>query len=121
MPSAGSGRHSCHRGTAPHHLRSTPLPHALPTWPVVVVRSRAGPTHKQLTGRPMSGGTPADATTASRSLSSSTRWEVSTAAAAATAVAAPSLPAWKLASAGISDCQATCGAGEGSGAGGGGS
>lgn len=58
----------------------------------------------------MSEGTPAEATTPSRSFRMSRRCVVSSAQAAAAAVAAPSLPLWKLLSAGRSDCQATCGA-----------
>ena len=56
----------------------------------------------------MSDGSAADASTASRSLTTSRRWLVSTAAAAAAQPAAPSQPAWKLPSAGASDCHATC-------------
>ena len=85
-----------------------PSQQACTTWPALVLTSSAGPSHRQLTGRPMSEGMAAEASTASRSLTTSSRWLVSTAAAAATAPPAPSQPEWKLPSAATSGCQATC-------------
>lgn len=89
-------------------MQVAPWPRHLPTWPVLVLASSAGPIHRQLTGRPMSEGMPTEATNPSRSFSMSRRCVVSSAQAAAAAVAAPSLPLWKLLSPGSSDCQATC-------------